>query len=353
MVTNRFLIGPSSQDRVQADHDERGSMDTQATEALRSLDVCAGAGGLALGLELAGFDPILLLDNRAVACETLRLNRPKWDVLEMDLLEFDPHEHQQTYDVDLLSAGLPRVKAAAATSRQDRDTELRLLEATILLVHGVQPRALLIENVPDLVTKDEYAPIREYVHAELEHLGYRYRWFVLNAVDFGVPQNRKQGILVAFKGDGMATFEPPRPSAEHHVTVGEALLDSMASRGWPGARSWATQADRVAPTLVGGSWDRGGADLGPSGAKKAWARMGVDGATMADAPPGPDFHWDPSLGRKGMMALTVAQAARLQGFPDDWRIAGRKTAQYRQVGHASPPPVGRALGVAVAAALRS
>lgn len=334
-------------------HDESENMDTSGTEFLRSLDVCAGAGGLALGLEQAGFDPVMLLDNRKVACETLRLNRPAWDVLEADLLDFDPYEHQQTYDVDLLSAGPPRVKATAATARRERDTELKLLEATIMLLHGVQPRAFLLENVPDLVTKDEYAPIREFVRAELEHLGYRYRWFVVNAVDFGVPQNRKQGILVAFKGDAMDAFTPPAPTVERHVTVGEALADSMASRGWPGARAWAAQADQPAPTIVGGSWERGGGDLGPTGAKKAWARMGVDGGTVADDVPGPGFHWDPSLGRAGMMPLTVAQVARIQGFPDHWRFAGRKTAQYRQVGHACPPPVGRALGQAVAAALRS
>ncbi|MFI8188774.1 DNA cytosine methyltransferase [Streptomyces sp. NPDC085946] len=328
-------------------------MTTPGTELLRSLDVCSGAGGLALGLEQAGFQPVLLLDNRKVACETLRLNRPTWDVLEEDLLDFDPYEHQQTYDVDLLSAGLPRVKATAAVARRERDTELKLLEATIMLLHGVQPRAFLLENVPDLVIKDEHAPIREFVHAELEHLGYRYRWFVMNAADFGVPQNRRQGILVAFKGDAMDAFTPPAPTADRHTTVGESLVDSMASRGWPGARAWAAQANQPAPTIVGGSWDRGGADLGPTRTKEVWARMGVDGGTVADDVPGPDFHWDPSLGRTGMMPLTVAQAARVQGFPDDWCFAGRKTAQYRQVGHACPPPVGRALGRAVAAALRS
>lgn len=319
---------------------------------LSSLEVCAGAGGLALGLERAGFDPVLLLDNDFDACESLRLNRPGWDVRQMDLIDFDPDEHRQVLDVDLLSAGLPRVKATAAVNRgRGSDVELRLVNATIMLVHGVQPRALLIENVPDLAVKDKYAPIREFISAELDHLGYRYRWFVLNAADHRVAQDRKQGVLVAFKGDTIDAFEKPAASLEPPISVGAVLETSMAARGWPQAGAWAAQANRLAPTLVGGSADRGGADLGPRGSKRAWERMGVNGGSLADDVPGPDFHWDPTLGRQGMVKLTVAQAALLQAFPPDWQFVGLKTSRYRQVGHASPPPVGRALGLAVRAAL--
>ncbi|MEU8762115.1 DNA cytosine methyltransferase [Streptomyces sp. NPDC048659] len=327
-------------------------MNTEAPR-LRSLGVCAGAGGLALGLEKAGFDPVLLLDNRAVACETLRMNRPSWQVLDVDLLDFDPVDHQETYDVDLLAAGLPRVKATASVHRTDTGSELEVLRATIMLMHGVRPRALLIENVPDLVTKPTYDPIREFVTKELIHLGYDIRWFVLNAADLGVPQDRKEGVIVALRDGRLDAFVPPVASVTRHVTVGEALGTSMAARGWPEAAAWASQANRPAPTLVGGSWNRGGADLGPTGTKRAWARMGVDGGTVADDVPGPGFVWDPSLGRGGMMPLTVRQTADLQGFPSGWAFAGRKTAQYRQVGHATPPPVGQALGEAIKTALRS
>jgi DNA (cytosine-5)-methyltransferase 1 len=79
--------------------------------------------------------------------------------------------------------------------------------------------------------------------------------------------------------------------------------------------------------------------------------MGVDGGTVANDVPGPDFAWNPELGRDGMVKLTVEQAATLQGFPADWQFAGRKTARYRQIGHASPPPVGRVLGQSIRAAL--
>ncbi|MFC7218860.1 DNA cytosine methyltransferase [Streptomyces polyrhachis] len=318
---------------------------------MSAVALCAGAGGLALGLEEAGFDPVLLVENRAVSCETLRQNRPEWNVLEADLLDFDPAEHPVAYDVDLLYGGLPRVPASAVAGRGNGDEEVRLLEAAVLLVHAVRPRALLIENVPELATKETYAGIRSYMGQELSHLGYEQQWFTLNARDFGVPQDRKEGVLVALAGDAMGRYVPPAPAGARAPTVGEALGESMAGGGWPQASAWAAQADSVAPTLVGGSWKRGGADLGPTGSKRAWARLGVDGGTVANEVPGPDFRWDPDQGRAGLVPLTVEQAATLQGFPEQWVFAGRKTARYRQVGNATPPPVGRALGRSIRSAL--
>lgn len=318
---------------------------------LRSVDVCTGAGGLALGLEQAGFEPVLVLDNKPVACETLRLNRPRWNVLETDLIKFDPLEHQETYDVDLLSAGLPRVRSVATRGREETDEEVRLLEATVLLVHAVQPRALLVENVPGLVGAPEFAEVREYMRKELVHLGYGFKWFVINAADFGVPQDRKQGVLVALKGNRSESYKPPAPTVSRHVTAGEALHASMSARGWSGADAWAARAGAVAPTLVGGSDNRGGADLGLTGSKKAWARMGINGNALSDEVPGPDGVQESDKSGSPLKKITVEQTAVLQGFPDTWHFAGKKTARYRQIGHASPPPVGLALGRSLVEAL--
>ncbi|MEV7993143.1 DNA cytosine methyltransferase [Streptomyces sp. NPDC086077] len=318
---------------------------------LTFVDVCSGAGGLALGLEQAGFEPRLLLDEDDLAVNTLRVNRPHWNVLHADLMDFDPAEHPESLDVDLLSAGLPRVKSSATVGRADSGTEERLLTATVYLVHAIRPRAVLIENVPGLAHSDAYQQFRDFARAELAHLGYEFSWFVVNAVDHGVPQNRKQGVLVAIERQWAAAFRPPAPTVEQPTTVGAVLGPTMAARGWPDAARWVAQADRPAPTLVGGSKNRGGADLGPTGAKRTWATMGVNGHTVGDQVPDANFLWDPQLGRDNMVKITVEQAALLQGFPETWEITGRKTARYRQVGHATPPPVGEVLGRAVAAAL--
>ena len=315
---------------------------------LVSLVCCAGGGGLALGLEQAGFAPQLLFDNRPEAVETLQLNRPRWDVREMDLLNFRPAGVQQ-YEIDLLAAGLPRLRSSATVMRtRDAGVEADLVRATIHLMHDMRPKALLLDNVPDLVTSHAYTSLRSSVETELAHLGYTHRWLVLNAANFGVPQNRKHGVLMAFKDASFDAFEVRCPLATGEFTVGSTLRESMGSRGWPGALEWAEQADILAPTLVGGSLDRGGADLGPVGSKRAWARIGVDGATVADLAPGQGFEWDPTLGRLGMVKLTVEQVAMLQGFPPDWKFAGRKTSNYRQAASAMPPPLARALGVAIA-----
>jgi DNA (cytosine-5)-methyltransferase 1 len=320
---------------------------------LTFVDVCSGAGGLALGLERAGFRPRLVLDEDDDACRTLRANRPHWTVLQADLLDFDPSEHPESYDVDLLSAGLPRVKSNATAARAESGVEERLLEAAVYLAHAVGPRALLVENVPTLVHSDKFRGFREFARAELDHLGYEFSWFVLNAADFGVPQDRQQGVLVAIKKQWFPAFQPPSPTVTDHVSVGEALACSMRSRGWKDAERWAAQATTVAPTLVGGSKNRGGADLGPAGTKRKWEKVGVNAHSLGDEIPGPDFVWAPDLGREGMVRLTVDQTALLQSFPPEWEITGRKTARYRQVGQASPPPVGEALGRAIAEALRS
>ena len=126
-------------------------------------------------------------------------------------------------------------------------------------------------------------------------------------------------------------------------TVGETLYDLMASRGWLGAAAWRERANEIAPTVVGGSHKHGGPDLGPTRARRAWASLGVDGIGIWDEPPGPDF--------VGMPRLTVRMVARLQGFPDDWQFSGRKTAAYRQVGNAFPPPVAKAVASQIRQAL--
>lgn len=312
-----------------------------------SLEICAGAGGQALGLERAGFDPVLLIDSKADACFTIDRNRPHWDVVCIDLLHFRADMRPEVMGVDLLSGGLPRVKSPATAARAEDATERMVLRAAINLACEVRPKALLFENMPELVASPEFEADRAWIEGELSQAGFHSTWKVLNAADFGVPQNRSSGFLVALQAPYSTAFAWPLPTGEPAPTVGQVLGPSMSSRGWPGAEQWTRNADRAAPALVGGSDRRGGADLGPTGSKNAWAALGVNGNSLGDEPPGADFPAD------GHPKLTVEQAAMIQAFPVDWEFAGGKTSRYRQVGHAMPPPLAAAVGHAVAAALRS
>ncbi|MDX2680764.1 DNA cytosine methyltransferase [Streptomyces sp. NY05-11A] len=311
------------------------------------MEICAGAGGQALGLERAGFDPVLLIDSKADACFSIDLNRPAWDVVCMDVAQFSPRMRPDTTALDLISGGLPRVKSSATVGRAEDTEERRVLRAAISLACNIGPKAVLFENVPDLVDGPDFAADRAWIDHELHQAGYRTSWKILNASDFGVPQNRKSGFLVALREPYFERFSWPLPDDDPPPTVGEALGASMSAGGWPGAARWIKNADRVAPALVGGSDRRGGADLGPTGSKKAWAALGVNGNSLGDEPPGADFPVDE------LPKLTVDQAATIQAFPDHWKLFGGKTSRYRQVGHAMPPPLATAVGHALATALRS
>jgi len=151
--------------------------------------------------------------------------------------------------------------------------------------------------------------------------------------------------------EDFARFTWPAPTHERGMPVGEVLRESMASRGWPDADRWARLANEVAPTIVGGSKKHGGADLGPSRTKQQWLRLGVNGNGVGDDVPDANFVLRPELGREGLPKLTVPQVMKLQGLPDDWVVSGGKTARYRQVAQAFPPPLAEAVGRQIGAAL--
>jgi DNA (cytosine-5)-methyltransferase 1 len=299
------------------------------------LELCAGGGGQALGLEQAGIEHAGLVEVDRHACATLRLNRPAWNVIQEDLNAFDASSFK---GVDLISGGLPCPPFSVAGKQLGKEDERNLFPAMIRLVDQIRPRAVMIENVRgflDAIFED----YRCYVRKELTKLGYEPGWKLMNASDFGVPQLRPRVVFVAVQKALTEHFSWPQPADAAPTTVGETLQDLMAENGWSGAKPWAKQADEIAPTIVGGSHKHGGPDLGPTRARKAWATLGVDGLGIANAAPVRDF--------AGMPRLTVRMVARLQGFPDDWQFAGGKTQSYRQVGNAFPPPFARAVAESV------
>ncbi|MEU3447437.1 DNA cytosine methyltransferase [Streptomyces thermolilacinus] len=378
-----------------------------------SIEICAGAGGQAIGLHDAGFRHLALVEIDPHAVATLQKNigeRADWsweaahcDVLPpTDVKTFDPSrdlpksgELLQRDGLDLLAGGVPCPPFSHAGKQLGRDDERDLFPRMLDLVRDLRPRAVMIENVRGIMDP-KFSDYRDWIVARLqggsyrevdgtegheEGLGYKVcEWGVLEASNFGVPQLRPRAILVAFRGDVIEDlkYEWPSPTHEEPVSVAEALEKTMherfrpyfegphAERARKAYDAWVRKSVErhallrgkgggVAPTLVGGSKKHGGADLGPSRAKAAWRMLGVSGLGVANdaetcAKKGTE---DRDLfGADGPM-LTVQQAAIIQGFPPDWQFSGGKTAQYRQVGNAFPPPVAAAVGRSIIDVLRA
>ncbi len=333
------VLGVYGQGVRMSDVQIRRTVDATISPQLTLLEICAGAGGQALGLERAGFEHLALVEIEKQACETLRHNRPGWKVIEGRVEEVCGYDYE---GVDLLAGGVPCPPFSVAGHKLGEMDERDLFPEALRLVGEATPRAVMLENVRGLMAP-EFEDYRRQIKERLRQLGYPDpQWRLLNASQYGVPQLRPRAILVAMREDS-GDFSWPEPLEVSPPTVGEALYRDMASRGWINARDWADRANSIAPTLVGGSRKHGGPDLGPTRARQAWLKLGVDGRTLAAEAPDPDFD--------GIPKLTVPMTAIIQGFPPEWEITGRKTAAYRQVGNAFPPPVAAAVGRSIHQAL--
>lgn len=308
---------------------------------LSSLEICAGAGGQALGLEGAGFSHQALVEIEKHACATLKMNRPAWNIVEGDLRNFTASEFK---GIDLLAGGVPCPPFSKAGKQLGASDDRNLFPEAIRIADECRPRAIMLENVRGMLDA-VFEDYRNGLKKQLRKLGYKTEWRLVNASEFGVSQLRPRVIFIALRDELADFFSWPAPLDSRPQTVGEKLFDLMAENGWAGAVKWRENANEVAPTIVGGSLKHGGPDLGPTRAKRAWASLGVDGHGIADEAPAANFDGNPRL--------TNRMVARLQGFPDDWAFSGRKTPVYRQIGNAFPPPVAKAIGVAVKKALTS
>ena len=334
-----YLLGRA---RHKCDMAKPATVTRRSTSAaLASFEICAGAGGQALGLERAGFCHVGLVDVEPTACATLKANRPAWAVAKKDVRDVDGKLYR---GIDLFAAGVPCPPFSVAGRQLGPDDDRDLFPEALRLVREIKPAAVMIENVRGFAAP-KFISYRRDLLAEFERLGYRPDWRLLEAAAFGVPQLRPRFFLIGLRPRAFDRFRWPEAS-ERRITVSDAISDLMGERGWPGLSRWRTLAQRIAPTIVGGSHRHGGPDLGPTRARSEWRKLGIDGRGIADHPVGRDFPVD------GLPRLTIRMVARLQGFPDDWEFLGGKTAAYRQVGNALPPPVADAVGRALASAIR-
>lgn len=310
------------------------------------LSLFTGGGGLDIGLEMAGLETVVCVDNDSESCKTLRFNRPEWHVYEGDVRAFDPKGK-----FDLVVGGPPCQGFSTAGKGNPDDPRNFLWREYFRIVEKVRPLALLLENVAGMANKKNSHHLNEFI-AHLEQLGYSVSYGILNAADFGVPQERKRLILLAGLG-----WKPELPTPTHSaskISAKEAIGDlvKIAKRStinhepndhaphvverWrglaegevdPNYRRGRIYSDRPSPTI------RAGGGHGPRGDHLA------------------GFH--PPIHYKLPRQLTVRESARIQSFPDEWVFQGSKTAQGRQVGNAVPPLLARAIGETLRAGLEA
>lgn len=313
-----------------------------AKSGYTAIELCAGGGGQALGLERAGFHHLACVEYEPDFCKTLQLNRPHWNVICQDIREI---RAEQLGTCDLLAGGVPCPPFSIAGQQLGEDDERDMFPAALRLIEESQPRGVMLENVKGLLSK-KFTPYRERIVDRLNQLGYDVQYRLLEASDYGVPQLRPRFVLVGLRPEDMRHFNWPGPQKTQR-TVGEALWDLLAENGWAGAKTFRAKANAVAPTLVGGSKKHGGPDLGPTRARTQWQALGINGISIAAAAPDKDL--PPDI----LPRLTLKMAARIQGFPDNWKFYGNKTTHYRQIGNAFPPPVAQAVGEQIITAFRS
>ncbi|OGF50540.1 DNA (cytosine-5-)-methyltransferase [Candidatus Giovannonibacteria bacterium RIFCSPLOWO2_12_FULL_44_25] len=306
------------------------------------LELCAGGGGQALGLELAGFEPIAVVEIDPRFCETLRFNRPYWNVIKQDIKTLSGGDFA---GVDLIAGGVPCPPFSFAGKQLGEKDERDLFPTALRIIDEARPRAVLLENVPGFMSA-KFVEYRNKLQSRLEKMGYKIFMTILNASDFGVPQLRPRFVLVGLQKKYAENFSWPEKKIGKK-TVGETLKDLMVKNGWKHAESWAEKAADIGPTIVGGSVKHGGPDLGPTRTRAQWLKLSVNGIGIADEAP------SAKESKNHIPKITVKMAARIQGFPDWWHFVGPKTTAYKQIGNAFPPPVAHAVGLAIKKALES
>ena len=308
---------------------------------LKSIEICAGAGGQALGLEQAGFGHLAVVELDPHACATLRTNRPYWNTVQEDITKW--HATRWRGCVDLFAGGVPCPPFSKAGKQLGALDNRNLFPHAIRLIRECQPKAVMLENVRGLMDPvfDEY---RADLDRQLHEEGYETFWQLQTASDFGVPQLRPRTVLVALHPKIARFFEWPRRGRRRPPTVGEALRDQMASAGWEGADEWAKHANKIAPTLVGGSHRHGGRDLRPHPRPEsvgcAWCQRQATRHHAAYS----WFHWNAMPDGKDDRNAPRLSRGMAHRRPQDPRVsAGRQHI---------PPPVARAIGTQIASAIK-
>jgi DNA (cytosine-5)-methyltransferase 1 len=322
------------------------------------LELFAGAGGLAVGMEKAGLKCIALNEIDKWACQTLRNNRPHWKVLEGDIKEFNFAEYHDK--VDVVTGGFPCQAFSYAGKKLGlADARGTLFYEFARVVQEVNPPICIGENVRGLLSHENGKTLQGMISI-LDEIGYNVVPFqVLKAINYKVPQKRERLILVGVRKDIKLNYTYPLPHKkiynlkdalkkgelyECNVPHSEGakypktkidVLDLVPQKGY-----WRDLPVEIQKKFMGGSYHLGGGKTGIA------RRIGWDEPCLT-LTCSPAQKQTERCHPEETRPFTVREYARIQTFPDDWKFEGSIAQQYKQIGNAVPVNLGREVGYSI------
>lgn len=330
-------------------------IDVKSTEPQRNyniLELFAGAGGLALGCEEAGLTSIGAVEIDKHAAQTLRDNRPEWNVIEGDVNDVlaDGILNYIDEPVDIISAGIPCQSFSYAGKRGGfADTRGTLFYPTSEIIGELKPKMFIIENVKGLVNHDEGRTLETMIDI-LEDQGYKVVWNVLNSWNYDTAQKRERIFIVGTRLDlvEQQSYEFMYPQPQEYKPVLRDVLNNVPDS--PGQEysvkkfevlkqvrpggSWVDLPEEVAKEYLGKSWYSGGGKRGMA-RRLSWDEPSLTLTTSPNQKQTERCHPDETR------PLKTREYARIQGFPDDWEFSGSVTEVYKQIGNAVPVKLGQ------------
>lgn len=315
-------------------------------DELKVIELFAGAGGLSLGLERAGFKPIALIEIDKDACQTLRINRPNWNIIEDDISNITNKNLQEYFnlkpgELDLLSGGAPCQAFSYAGKRLGfKDTRGTLFYHYALFLKQLKPKAFLFENVRGLKSHD-HGRTYETILNTFKECGYKVQSQILNAWDYGVAQKRERLIIIGVQKELDINISFPQKDP-NKLVLSDILKDVPDSayvkysktkeelfKKIPPGGCWIDLPTDLAKAYMKSSYNSGGGKRGILRRLK-YSEPSLTVLTSPTQKQTERCH--PEFERP----FTIRENARIQSFPDEWKFSGSVNSQYKQIGNAVP-----------------
>ena len=319
------------------------------------VELFAGAGGLALGLEEAGFDEVGLVEIDKYAASTLRHNRPNWNVIENDIIkvaEDGIRKYIGEVEVDLLSGGYPCQAFSYAGHKMGLD-DVRgtMFYYYAKILEELMPKVFLAENVKGLVSHDEGRTLKTMIEV-FSSIGYNVKYKVLNAWNYDVAQKRERIIIIGVRKDLDIDYKFPLES-NYKPVLRDILKDVPDSDGSkypekkkavldlvPPGGCWINLPEDIAKEYMGKSYFSGGGKRGMA-RRLSWDEPSLTLTCSPAQKQTERCHPDETRPFK------TKEYARIQSFPDTWEFQGSVSQVYKQIGNAVPVNLAKAVGLSL------